>query len=211
MTNHDSKSAGEAERLEQLWAGEFGGQYIERNQNAPNGRDAFWNQFLKTYHVKNVLEVGCNIGGNLRWIAGILPPTSVYGIDINAQAVEFLKKKVPGLQLSVCGAKKLPFKDASFDLVFTAGVLIHQPEETLPQVMEEIVRVSRKYVLCLEYESASTVEVPYRDQTGALFKRPYGQLYQKQFPSLSLVKSGYLSPEEGWDRVTYHLFEKSRA
>lgn len=211
MKNNDSTPASEAQRLEQLWAGEFGGQYIERNQNAPNGRDAFWNKQLADYPVTNVLEVGCNIGGNLRWIAQVLPPSSVYGIDINAQAVEFLRKKVPGLQLSVCGAKKLPFGDAAFDLVFTAGVLIHQPEETLPQVMAEIVRVSRKYVLCLEYESETTVEVPYRDQSGALFKRPYGNLYKNQFPVLSLLKSGYLGPEEGWDRVTYYLFEKKRA
>jgi spore coat polysaccharide biosynthesis protein SpsF len=88
------------------------------------------------------------------------------------------------------------------------GVLIHQPESTLPLVMSEVVRCSNRYVLCGEYFSEQTIEVPYRGQCGALFKRDYGRIYQELFPNLSLVEKGFLSREEGWDDVTFWLFKK---
>jgi hypothetical protein len=89
-------------------------------------------------------------------------------------------------------------------------VLIHQPEETLPKVMSEMVRVSKKYVFCGEYHDSETVEVHYRGHDGALFRRDYGKLFEEEFPTeLSLVRQGYLSPEDGWDRVTWWLFERA--
>ena len=101
--------------------------------------------------------------------------------------------------------------DRWFDLVFTMGVLIHQPPETLPMVMAEIVRCSNRFVLCGEYFSPEPTEVAYRGETGALFKRDFGGLYQQMFPELSLRKKGFLSKAEGWDDVTYWAFEKPHA
>jgi spore coat polysaccharide biosynthesis protein SpsF len=94
-------------------------------------------------------------------------------------------------------------------LVFTAGVLIHQPELSLPVVMSEIVRCSRRYVLCMEYFAETTVEVDYRGHSGALFKRNYGALYRELFPELQLLEQGELTADQGWDNVTYWAFEKS--
>ena len=76
--------------------------------------------------------------------------------------------------------------------------------------MAEIVRCSRRYVLCGEYFAEETTEVPYRGQDGALFKRDYGALYQELFPELALVEQGFLGRDEGWDDVTWWLFERSR-
>ena len=90
-------------------------------------------------------------------------------------------------------ARELPFRDRWFDLVFTMGVLIHQPPQTLPLVMAEIVRCSRRYVLCGEYFAEKLTEVPYRGQTGALFKRDFGGMYEQLFPELELRKTGFLS------------------
>lgn len=101
-----------------------------------------------------------------------------------------------------------PFRDRWFDLVFTVGVLINQPESTLPLVMLEIVRYSRRYVLCGEYFAEQTTEVAYRNQMGALFERNYGRIYQELFPELRLLRQGFLSRDERWDDVTYWMFEK---
>lgn len=206
---NQSSDAGEAKKLEELWAGDFGRAYIERNKNASNGRDQFWTQFLKKYPVRDVLEVGCNIGGNLRWIAGVLPPSQVHGIDVNAEAVRELASAVPGIQVRHAVARELPYPDGRFELVFTAGVLIHQPEEALSKVMTEIVRCSKRYVLALEYFAAETTEVFYRGQTGALFKRDYGRLYAERFPELRLIQKSVLGKSEGWDNVTVWLFIKT--
>jgi hypothetical protein len=50
--------------------------------------------------------------------------------------------------------------------------------------------------------------VPYRNQGGALFKRNYRRIYQEMFPELRLLRQGFLSRDEGWDDITYWVFEK---
>jgi pseudaminic acid biosynthesis-associated methylase len=198
----------ETKRLESLWGGAFGDQYIDRNRSSYECRAPFWNQLLTEFPVQSVLEVGCNVGGNLRWIAARLPPGRVYGVDINAKAIQELRHTLPDVNALWCPARELPLRDRWFDLAFTMGVLIHQPETTLPLVMAEIARCSRRYLLCGEYFAEQTVEVPYRNQQGALFKRDYGRLYQELFPELVLRKKLFLSKAEGWDDVTCWLFEK---
>lgn len=199
---------GEASRLEGLWGGEFGDAYVERNRAAGEHRAAFWSATLAEFPAQRVLEVGCNLGGNLQHLAAQLPPEHVYGIDINQKALAELHRTVPGVNALYSPAREIPFRDRWFDLVFTMGVLIHQPESTLPLVMAEIVRCSRRYVLCGEYFAESTTEVPYRGESGALFKRDYGRTYQELFPELQLRHQGLLSRDQGWDDVTYWIFEK---
>lgn len=202
-------SESEARRLEQLWAGEFGNEYLKRNVQAAEGRQPFWRMVLSECPARSVLEVGCNIGGNLGWITQVLRAREVFGIDINLKALTQLRQMLPGTN-AVCGtARELPFRDRWFDLVFTIGVLIHQPPEVLSRVMAEIVRCSRRYILCGEYFAEQPMEVPYRGQPGALFKRDFGGLYQQLFSELRLLKSGFLPRHQGsWDDITYWIFEK---
>jgi pseudaminic acid biosynthesis-associated methylase len=209
MTDQIQNQSIEAVRLEQLWSGEFGDAYVERNRVAGNAREPFWQKVLAEYDVQTVLEVGCNIGANLRWIAALRPRQQVYGVDINLKALNELRRTLLDVNAMWSPGRELPFRDRWFDLVFTMGVLIHQPESTLPLVMAEIVRCSRRYILCGEYFAEQTTEVPYRNQSGALFKRNYGRIYQELFPELRLIQRGFLGRDEGWDDVTYWVFEKT--
>ena len=204
-----SSSAGsEATRLEGLWSGDFGNAYVERNRQAWANREPFWTGILDEFSVGRALEVGCNLGANLHWVATKIGPRNVYGVDVNSKALAEIHTTVPGVNALWSPGRELPFRDRWFDLVFTMGVLIHQPESTLPLVMSEIVRCSRRYVLCGEYFAESTVEVPYREQSGALFKRNYGAIYQELFPELTLRTTGFLDKSQGWDDLTYWVFEK---
>ena len=203
-TNHD-----QAQRLEELWAGEFGDDYVERNLAAYDRRGEFWLPFLDELAPESVLEVGCNVGGNLQWIVQRVAPAQVMGVDVNAKALRLLDERVPGVRAMNAPARDLPAADRSVDLVFTMGVLIHQPEATLAKVMSEMVRVSRKYVFCAEYYDTETVEVPYRGHEGALFRRDYGGLFQDLFPhELDLVREGFLGEADGFDRTTWWLFRR---
>lgn len=205
-TNH----ASEAQRLEQLWAGDFGNDYVDRNLAAYERRGEFWLPLIDELAPDNVLEIGCNVGGNLQWIAQRVDPSRIVGIDVNAKALRMLEERVPGVRAMHAPARDLPFGDRSIDLVFTMGVLIHQPNETLEKVMSEMVRVSRRYVFCAEYYDAETVEVPYRGHEGALFRRDYGGLFQELFPTeLTLIGEGYLGEDDGYDRDTWWLFERA--
>jgi pseudaminic acid biosynthesis-associated methylase len=199
----------DAARLEGLWSGEFGDDYVERNRAASEGRRPFWEHVLGKIDAASALEIGCNVGGNLRWLAELLDAENVAGVDVNEHALEVVRSEIPGVDARVASARELPFADDSFDLVFTTGVLIHQSPEELPRVMDEIVRASRRYVLCGEYRADELEEVPYRGQRGALYKQDYGRLYQERFPQLKLLEEGFLPKSEGvWDDVTYWIFEQ---
>src|SRR5680860_1311289 len=137
----------EAGRLEGLWAGEFGDEYVDRNAQAGEGRKEFWAERLAAVEVSSAMEVGCNLGANLLWLAELLGAERVAGVDINEKAIARLGEELPEADLRVSPARSLPFDDGAFDLTFTTGVLIHQPLDELPQVMAEPVRCSSRYLL----------------------------------------------------------------
>jgi pseudaminic acid biosynthesis-associated methylase len=152
--------------------------------------------------------VGCNLGGNLRWLAELIDPRNVSGVDINLKALQRLRTDLPAVNGVWSPARELPFRDRYADLVFTMGVLIHQPESTLPLVMNEMVRCSNRFVLCGEYFAPETEEVHYRGHDGALFRRDYGRMFQELFPDLTMRANGFLSRDTGWDDITWWLLER---
>lgn len=194
----------EADRLERLWSGSFGDEYTHRNNQHFKQRKDFWIRLCTQLKLKRVLEVGCNACGNLKWIDG---QAEAFGVDINRKALEVARVAWPSLNLIYAVARDLPFKDGFFDLAFTCGVLIHQPAESLKQVMGEIVRCSNRYVLAMEYYAAQREEIPYRKQEGALFRDDFGGIYQREF-KLKLVEAGRLTMEDGFDDVTYWVLMK---
>jgi hypothetical protein len=130
-------------------------------------------------------------------------------VDVNEHALELARADVPGVDARLAPARELPFPNRSFELVFTTGVLIHQPPGELGAVLDEIVRCSRRFVLCGEYGAEGLEEVPYRGQEGALFRNDYGRVYQERFASLTLVEQSILGRDMpgNWDDLTVWVFE----
>jgi pseudaminic acid biosynthesis-associated methylase len=203
----DKAPLSEAARIEGIWGGDFGNEYVERNPVNPELRQDFWRGITTRFPAGSMLEVGCNLGANLRPLVRVARAgTSLAGIDINATALASLRAAEPGLKLTRASGRALPFADGAFDMVFTVGVLIHQPPELLPLVMDEVQRCSRRYVVCAEYYSPDVVEVPYRGQTRALFKADFGGLYASRH-GLDILDTGRLLGP-GWDDVTYWVLER---
>lgn len=191
---------------EQLWRGSFGDEYTERNRAAGDARHEFWlGRILAPCPTVSVLEVGSNVGANLQHIAPVVP--RVVGVDVNTRALE-VAQQIRNVTVVRSPATDLPFVDGSFDLVFTSGVLIHLDDEQLPRAMNEIVRVSARYVLAIEYFATTPTEVLYRGRAGALWKRPYGPMYAARFPELTLLERGFLDRADGFDECDFWLFEK---
>jgi pseudaminic acid biosynthesis-associated methylase len=204
-----TKDDTEAPRLEGLWSGEFGDAYTDRNVAAGEARGEFWRALHQRHGFERVLEVGCNVGANLRWLAELCPPRDVFGVDVNEGALARGRARLPALNFVWAPARELPFRDRFFDLAFTVGVLIHQPDESLETAMQELVRCSRRLVLSVEYYEAQPVEVPYRGQTGALFRRDYGGIFRRACPELRLLEEGSFGQTPGWENLTWWLFERS--
>ena len=102
---------------------------------------------------------------------------------------------------------------APFDLTFTTGVLIHQPPDSLPIVMNEIVRCSRRYVLCGEYyaERARGGALPRRARRAVQAR--LGRAVPEPVPGAASCSTRRFESAQrgrhGWDDVTFWLFEKT--
>jgi ubiquinone/menaquinone biosynthesis C-methylase UbiE len=112
-----------------------------------------------------VLDFGCGQGRHVIFFArsGF---RKVTGVDIASTAIEAAGAWVAseGLEASlrVADGGKLPFEDASFDLVTCFGVLHHVPTEQLPEVAAELTRVVAPggHLLLAEFSHHGTVVLP---------------------------------------------------
>lgn len=192
----------------QLWAGDFGDAYTTRCDTDYTPRMKFWGDIIYKTRAGTVLEVGCNTGQNLDIISEYLPVRSnAWGCDVNQKALHMLHSRHRDLNAVKCSGFDIPFKDDYFDLVFTAGVLIHQKPEEVEVMMQEIIRVSKRYVLSMEYENDIFEEIPYRGNEGALFRGPFGDIYEKKY-GLRLISSGKAGKEDGFDELGWRLLSK---
>jgi hypothetical protein len=89
-----------------------------------------------------VLEVGAGIG---RWAAGFDPTTTRFaGVDISEGMVEAARANFPEARFDLLDESLLfPYADESFDLVFTVGVMHHNPTQAKRALVSEMWRVAR--------------------------------------------------------------------
>ena len=200
------------------WIGNFGDDYTERNEFAawkmPYGVKAF-HRIINGLDIKSILEVGSNIGLNINYVSKVVKDdVKLYAIEPNKRAFKKLvsNKNIKLENVWNCDTFNLPLNYSSVDLVFTAGVLIHIHPDNLDRAIDEIVRIARKYVLCIEYFSHEPAEIKYRGQNGLLFKRDFGGYYLDRFPNLECIRYGFLWEREFkiFDNLTWWLFEKNQ-
>jgi SAM-dependent methyltransferase len=93
---------------------------------------------------KDVLEVGVGMGGDHELWAE-QKPSRLCGVDLTERAIEFTSARLAlaGLHsdLQKADAENLPFPSASFDIVYSWGVLHHTPGT--PKAFAEVARVLR--------------------------------------------------------------------
>lgn len=174
------------------WSGSAGAKYHDR-QVTPD-RSGFWEAFLDEFRPSSVLEAGCGTGFNLVHIPGAT------GVDVSPVALAKAPRAIHGDVLD------LPFKARTFELVFTCGVLIHQPMEKMATAMEEMNRVSSKYVMLMEYYCDEWKQMPYRDGL-LLWKGPFNEMYEDIF-AVEPIDQGFLRRTEGFDNVTWWLYPR---
>lgn len=181
---------------EEFWKGEFGNEYTLRNAG---DWDAFYKkqwgitrtelnaEFLSEVD-KNaqILEVGCNRGNQLQ-ILHNQGFKNLWGIDVNKHALKIAKENTT-FNISEGSALEIPFEDEYFELVFTSGVLIHIAPTDLPKVMQEMHRVSKRYIWGFEYYSEELTEIEYRGHKHRLWKNDFVKLFRDHFPELKATR-----------------------
>lgn len=198
---------------ESFWAGEFGEDYIHRNQgNAllASNLSFFSKALQKARNISSCIEFGANIGMNLQALKLLYPGIEAHAIEINAAATEELKNIIPTNQ--IYPGSILDFTaNREWDLTLIKGVLIHINPEVLPQVYDKLFASCRHYLLVAEYYNPSPVAISYRGHSDRLFKRDFAGEIMDRHPQLQLIDYGFVyrrDPQFPQDDVTWFLLEK---
>lgn len=199
-----------------FWRGDFGNSYVDRNVTTYNHlriRLAMWVRifaYMANDMPKSVLEVGPNIGLNIRAMK-ILCDAEYFVVEPNAKARKILidDQVLPqdNIQDGFAGNFILPEKPV--DLAFTSGVMIHIHHDDLLQACTNIYNSTGKYIVCYEYFSDQPEMINYRGHGEKLFKRDYGAFWLENFPDLKCLGYGFEWKQlTGLDNSTWWVFEK---
>lgn len=198
---------------EAFWAGDFGDEYIDRNQG-----DALLaanlNFFVKALRdargIDTCIEFGANIGMNIKALRLLHPAIEAHGIEINSQAADRLAELIPPDH--VHRTSILDFEPSrTWNLVLIKGVLIHINPDALAAVYDKLVESSDRYLLVAEYYNPSPVSIPYRGHSERLFKRDFAGEIMDRHPRMQLLDYGFAyrrDPNFPQDDITWFLMEK---
>ena len=196
---------------EEFWAGEFGLNYIDRNNSEQMlySNVAMWARMLQAAtNVNSIRELGCNIGLNLVALKRLQPQLNLSGYEINEEAAK--QASDFGVAEIKQGSIIEEINDKKVDLTFTAGVLIHINPDYLDKVYKNLVDGSNRYVLVAEYYSPAPTKLNYRGHEDRLFKRDFaGDLIDNY--GMKLVDYGFVYKRDNWapqDDITWFLLEK---
>lgn len=183
----------------EFWQGKFGSEYTDRNTFTLNELDQLYvdeygvsrtdmnNEFIKPLHIQQALEVGCNVGNQLQALQTI-GIQQLYGLELQWFAVEKAKELTKGINIIQGSAFELPFKDQYFDLVYTSGVLIHISPEHINHIIDEMYRVSNRYIWGFEYYADEYTEISYRGEQEKMWKGDFMKLFMQRYPDLRVVR-----------------------
>ncbi len=198
---------------EKFWAGEFGTEYISRNQGnqlLASNLNFFSNSLARVEDLSSCIEFGANIGMNLRAIRLLYPKASLNGIEINPDAAKILSDFVGKSNVYHGSIFDYPVT-TRFDLSLIKGVLIHINPDMLSKVYEKLYETSKRYILVCEYYNPSPVTINYRGHTDRLFKRDFAGEMLDLYPDLKLIDYGFAyrrDPSFPQDDITWFLMEK---
>ena len=213
----------------EAWAGGWGNSYQERNSSnwaSIKNRSRLFGDIFQAMETASktaapslpafpasVIEVGGGAGDNLRAIDMIYErsrqPVRLMSCDPNEaarKAMADVATVVPGDILA------LPYGNNEADLVFTSGVLIHIQPTDLDRALSEIHRVSKRWILSIEYFNAVPDQVLYRGQSDMLWRRDWGEAWLAKFPDLKPIGIGFAwKRTTGLDNLTWTLFDKEQS
>jgi len=115
-----------------------------------SGADSYYFAEHKIVQLKNyeqdgnlvMLDVGCGDGLTATFVQKHFPAWQTVGIDVSEKSIAAAKKNnVTNAQFQLYSGRTIPFKNASFDVVFIAAVLHHIEFSLHQSLVEEMYRV----------------------------------------------------------------------
>ena len=119
----------------------YGGYYYHKKFWTKVVKD--FKKFYKLTNKSKILDIGCGKGFMVYDLKKLLPKAKIIGIDISKYAIKNSKKEVKHL-LKLGNAKKLQFKDNTFDLIISINTLHNLNKKECSMALKEINRISKK-------------------------------------------------------------------
>ena len=153
-----------------------------------------------------ILEIGCGSGAQLTFLQQRYPQARLVGVDRSSEQLETARQRTKNIELVLTNAEKMPFPDASFDMVCLYWVLEHvsQPEP----ILSEINRVLKPggWFCASEVQNTSMYFSP-ECPRAMEFWRAYNRR-QKELggnPEIA-AQLPYLITEQGWRLERFRTF-----
>ena len=198
---------------EKFWAEDFGDDYIARNDSQEllaSNLNFFSRALRQAENISTCIELGANIGMNLKALKLLYPKIVPNGVEINQTAANLLGQLI-GPDNTYHGSIFEYHVDKKFDLVLIKTVLIHINPEMLRSVYEKMYQASSRYVLICEYYNTTPTTISYRGHADRLFKRDFAGEMLEMYPDLALLDYGFAYhriPPFMNDDITWFLMEK---
>lgn len=200
---------------EEFWAGDFGSDYISRNrgdQLLASNLQFFARALRKVGPISSCVELGANIGMNLKALKLLYPDLRTHAVEINRDAALQLSDWIGSENLfvgSIFDWKPL----AAFELSLVKGVLIHLNPARLPDAYDKLYEATSRYIMIAEYYNPLPVTISYRGNKNRLFKRDFAGEILDRFSDMKLVDYGFCyhrDPAFPQDDINWFLMEKVR-
>jgi pseudaminic acid biosynthesis-associated methylase len=198
---------------ETFWKGNnFGSRYINDNESTTlfNSKlNLYKNILQKTDKIYSVLEFGCNIGLNLDCFKSIDNNINVTGVELFEDACNILKEK----QYNYHNKSIFDFESSDkFDLVLSAGLMIHLNPDKIKEAYVKLYNHSSKYIIIAEYYNPKPVMVEYRGEINKLFKRDFAGEMLDIYKDLELIDYGFVYHRDNkypLDDINWFLLKKN--
>ena len=183
----------------EFWKGNFGAEYAERNFSLKNVNSSYEKEtgvtvesifqtfFKKINRNSKILELGCNVGLNLG-ILGNMGFNNLTGLEINSETIKLAKTRNSEITFINSSIEEYDSENEKFDLVFTAGVLIHINPKVLDLILNKIIKLTTRYIFGFEYFSEKLEEISYRGNENVCWKQNFPSAYNKLLPEIKTVK-----------------------
>jgi len=113
---------------------------------------------LRNLNFKSIFEAGCGFGWNVKRVKKEFPNTKIGGLDFSLPQLKNTRLYEKDIVMPVTqgDACTMPFCDDAFDAGFTMGVFMNIHPSKIGGAIDEMIRVSKKYIVHIEWDQNNT-------------------------------------------------------
>ncbi|KPA15161.1 Methyltransferase type 11 domain protein [Candidatus Magnetomorum sp. HK-1] len=115
---------------------------------------------LKELPFDSIFEAGCGFGWNVKKIKQMFPDKRVGGVDFSLPQLKNSETYLKGMDINLTQGDilNIPLEDNEFDIGFSMGVFLNIHSINIDKAVNEMIRVSKKYIIHIEYDEDNTTE-----------------------------------------------------